>query len=52
LTVEDARRLIQIYVDHYNTIRLHSAISYVTPQDRLTGLNVLASDVSRQFREM
>ena len=37
LTVEDARRLIQTYVDHYNTVRLHSAIGYVTPQDRLAG---------------
>src|SRR5260370_20762487 len=37
LTLEDARRLIQIYVDHYNTVRLHSAIGYVTPQDRLAG---------------
>ena len=26
LTPEDARRLIQQYVDHYNTVRLHSAI--------------------------
>jgi putative transposase len=37
LTLEDARRLIQIYVDHYNMVRLHSAIGYVTPQDRLAG---------------
>ena len=37
LTLDDARRLIQIYVDHYNTVRLHSAIGYVTPQDRLAG---------------
>jgi putative transposase len=37
LTLEDARRLIQSYVDHYNTVRLHSAIGYVTPQDRLVG---------------
>jgi transposase InsO family protein len=37
LTLEDARRLIQLYVDHYNTMRLHSAIGYVTPQDRLAG---------------
>ncbi len=37
LTLEDARRLIQMYVDHYNTVRLHSAIGYGTPQDRLAG---------------
>jgi putative transposase len=36
----DARRLIQIYVDHYNTVRLRSAIGYVTPQDRLAGRQV------------
>ena len=29
--------LIQTYVDHYNTVRLHSAIGYVTPHDMLTG---------------
>jgi putative transposase len=37
LTVDDARRLIQSYVEHYNTVRLHSAIGYVTPQDMLLG---------------
>ena len=37
LTVDDARRLIQSYVDHYNAVRLHSAIGYVTPQDMLAG---------------
>jgi transposase InsO family protein len=37
LTLEDARRLIQSYVDRYNTVRLHSAIGYVTPQDMLAG---------------
>jgi hypothetical protein len=37
LSLEDARRLIQSYVDHYNTVRLHSAIGYVTPQDMLIG---------------
>jgi putative transposase len=40
MTLEDARRLIQIYEDHYNTVRLHSAIGYVTPQDRLVGRQV------------
>ena len=37
LTLDDARRLIQSYVDHYNTVRLHSALGYVTPQDMLLG---------------
>src|SRR6266513_2450211 len=37
LTREDAVRLIQTYVDHYNTVRLHSAIGYVTPHDMLAG---------------
>lgn len=37
LTLEDARRLLQGYVVHYNTVRLHSAIGFVTPQDMLAG---------------
>ena len=37
LTLEDARRLVQSYVDHYNDVRLHSAIGYVTPLDMLAG---------------
>jgi transposase InsO family protein len=37
LTPEDARRLIQHYVDRYNTVRLHSAIGFVTPADMLAG---------------
>src|SRR5262249_28036810 len=40
LTLDDARRLIQSYVEHYNTVRLHSAIGYVTPQDMLAGRQV------------
>jgi putative transposase len=37
LSLEDAKRLIQQYVDRYNNVRLHSAIGYVTPRDMLTG---------------
>ena len=37
LTPEDARQLIQQYVDYYNTVRLHSAIGFVTPVDMLAG---------------
>jgi putative transposase len=37
LSLEDARRLVNGYVEHYNTVRLHSAIGYVTPKDQLEG---------------
>src|SRR5207302_4289984 len=37
LSLEDARRVIEKYVLHYNTVRLHSAIGYVTPADKLAG---------------
>jgi len=37
LCLEDARRLVARYVAHYNDVRLHSAIGYVTPRDRLDG---------------
>ena len=37
LSVEDARRLVGEYVIHYNTVRLHGAIGYVTPVDKLAG---------------
>jgi transposase InsO family protein len=37
LSQQDAERLIQQYVDHYNHVRLHSSIGYVTPLDMLAG---------------
>ena len=37
LSLEDARRLIAEFVTYYNTVRLHSAIAYVTPADKLAG---------------
>lgn len=37
LTVEQARRIVEDFVAHYNAHRLHSAIGYVTPADRLHG---------------
>jgi transposase InsO family protein len=37
LSLEDARRLIKGYVEHYNNVRLNSAIGYITPKDMLAG---------------
>src|SRR5271165_5952707 len=37
LSLDDARRIVADYVVHYNTVRLHSVIGYVTPQDKLSG---------------
>jgi transposase InsO family protein len=37
LTLEDARRVVARFVQHYNQVRLHSAIGYITPIDLLAG---------------
>jgi putative transposase len=37
-SLEEAQRRIQNYVEHYNNVRLHSAIGYVTPSDKLAGI--------------
>ena len=37
LSLADARRIVAGFVERYNTVRLHSAIGFVTPQDKLLG---------------
>jgi putative transposase len=37
LSLEDAQRIVARFVEHYNTVRLHSAIGYLTPKDKLDG---------------
>ena len=37
---EGARRVIQGFVAHYNEVRLHSAVGYVTPAAKLAGQEV------------
>lgn len=37
LSLEQARQVVGEFVQHYNEVRLHSAIGYVTPQDKLEG---------------
>lgn len=37
LSLDDAREVVGNFVENYNNIRLHSAIGYVTPMDKLLG---------------
>jgi transposase InsO family protein len=37
LSLDEARRLVAEYIEHYNTVRLHSAIGYIAPADKLNG---------------
>lgn len=37
LSLEEARTYVAEYVEHYNNIRLHSAIGYISPKDKLDG---------------
>jgi len=37
LSLKDAKRLVGEFVQYYNTVRLHSAIGYITPKDKLQG---------------
>ena len=36
-TLDEARTLVAKFVEHYNGVRLHSAIGYITPADFLAG---------------
>src|ERR1019366_1075256 len=37
LSLDDARRLVEGYVEHYSNVRLNSAVGYITPKDMLAG---------------
>ena len=37
LSLADARRIVEDFVAHYNGVRLHGAIGYVAPADKLAG---------------
>jgi transposase InsO family protein len=37
VSLADARRLVAEYVAEYNEVRLHSALGYITPKDKLVG---------------
>lgn len=37
LSLDDARRIVEKYIEYYNTVRLHSAIGFIAPADKLSG---------------
>jgi len=37
LTLEDAKRIVGDFIDHYNAVRLHAGIGYIAPNGRLAG---------------
>jgi transposase InsO family protein len=37
LSLEEARRVVAEFVEHYNEVRLHSALGYIAPADKLAG---------------
>lgn len=51
-SVEEARRLVGSYVEDYNHRRLHSALGYITPADKLNGLEkVIFAERDRKLEE-
>jgi transposase InsO family protein len=51
-SLEEARRLVAQYVEHYNHVRLNSAIGYLTPADKLNGLaQVIFDERDRKLEE-
>lgn len=38
-TLEEAVRILDTYVQHYNSVRLHSALDYIAPLDFMNGLS-------------
>lgn len=37
LSLEHARQIVSEFIEHYNNVRLHSAIGYIAPVDKLDG---------------
>lgn len=52
LTLEDARRVTEMFIAHYNDERLHSAIGYIAPRDKLEGRSAtILAERKRKLQE-
>jgi putative transposase len=50
--LEQARRRVAAYVEYYNHVRLHSAVGYITPADKLNGLaKIIFEERDRKLEE-
>jgi transposase InsO family protein len=51
-TLDEARRRVAAYVEHYNHVRLHSALGYITPADKLYDLGpIIFAERDRKLEE-
>ncbi len=51
-SLEEARQRIAGFVEHYNTVRLHASLGYLTPADKLAGLDaVIFAERDRKLEE-
>jgi transposase InsO family protein len=51
-SLEEARQRIAGFIEHYNTVRLHAALGYITPADQLAGLaQVIHDERDRKLEE-
>jgi putative transposase len=51
-SLEEAQRRVWAYVEHYNHVRLHSALGYITPADKLNGLeDVIFAERDRKLEQ-
>jgi putative transposase len=50
--LDPARRVVAAFVAHYNQVRLHSALGYITPVDKLAGLeDVIFAERDRKLEQ-
>lgn len=51
-SLEEAKCRVALFVEHYNQVRLHSALGYITPADKLNGLeDVIIAERDRKLEE-